>query len=324
MEDGRFGGAGYEGEKFARTIPVADWVRVIRRLLRSRPLRVSVDYIGPARHPWHTRAEWDREERRWTLDVWPGYVLHRETLIRMAADTAPGLTRERLGEAASGSRLIDAWLSESPRIPVAESDWRMIASPGDEAGAGIALAVPEYFRALGAGRDRELRSVELVLSQPRESMGMRLSRDDEGASLHPLVRAARGREPRLSVRREFRAEYDFLGVEALVAGQTDDGIDELNIATIYALAPVGIIAGGTVDERWEISVKHRVFRNLCHAVDRDFDAIREDHVTYPGIGLAGGAGDALIMGQIMADQERREQANALADRSRIRGYFWTI
>lgn len=333
---------------FVRTIPVRDWVRTMRRLLRSRPLHVRVDTSHGFRHPWHVRPRWSPARSRWEIEVNPGYVNARETLVHLPAKEAPEATRQRLGLDPAAKERVDAWLSETPSLPIPPSLLRPIGEEPEGLGGE---RVPEVFRAYGVGAEeydvsldlealshsvsltgampdaserRWLRSIELVLVQPRPALRLSLGLEESGPGLQLEVDVPADERPHLSLRRAWSGDAPVEGVEQLALGATDTALDEKHLATIYFLSPLGADPGRPPDFQWEPWVQHRTWWNLRHEVNQFLEALPERRLTFPGLGLAGGVGDALISGTVMANDAALAEAQALLNRSRIEGRFWSV
>lgn len=333
---------------FVATIPVSKWTALMRRLVKSRPLHVSVDRSYGFRHPWHCRPDWSPARGRWRLQVHPGYCNAQETLVRIEGRDAPDATLTRLGMQGAPRERVDAWLSESPPIYIDADQIRPI---GDDPEALGGERVPDYFRSLGVGSAdyhvstdleamtrtvsltgdfpdastrRRLRACELVLSQPRAALRMEFG-DEQGEPTLQLGVATPGdASPSLSIRRVWSGSPSQSGIDALLSGATDVGIDEKHIATVYFLSPVGVAENAVPDASWECLVDHRTWWNLRHEVNQFLEAIPDQRLRLPGLGLAGGAGDMLIAGAVQASDVVLNQAMALLNRSRIEGRFWSV
>lgn len=333
---------------FVATIPVSKWTALVRRLTRSRPLHVSVDTSYGFRHPWHCRATWSDSRQRWQIQTHPGYVNARETLVRVDGRDAPAATLARLGLKGTPKGRVDAFLSESPPLLLSSSLLRPIGD--DPEGLG-GESVPEYFRSLGVGSEeyqvstnleeltstvtltgdfpdastrRRLRACELVLAQPRAALRLEYGEDPEGPTLQLAVSTPADPSPTLSFRRAWEGSPPQSGIEALLSGATDNGLDEKHIATVYLLSPVGAAIDAIPDASWQCIIQHRAWWNLRHEVNQFLESIPDQRLGLPGLGLAGGVGDALIAGAIRSSEATLNQAQALLDRSRIEGRFWSV
>lgn len=333
---------------FVATIPVSKWTSLVRRLTRSRPLHVNVDRSYGFRHPWHCRATWSPARGRWQIQVHPGYVNARETLVRVDGRDAPGVTLARLGLKSAPKGRVDAWLSESPPLLIPPSLLRPIGD--DPEGLG-GERIPDYFRSLGVGGEeyqvstdlealtrtvtltgdfpdastrRRLRACELVLAQPRAALRLEYGEDPAGPTMQLAISTPADSSPSLSLRRAWSGTPSQSGIEALLTGATDNGLDEKHIATIYLLSPVGAAIDAQPDPAWECLVQHRAWWNLRHEVNQFLESIPDRRIGFPGLGLAGGVGDALIAGAVQSSEAALNQAQALIDRSRIEGRFWSV
>ncbi len=336
------------GATFVETIPVSKWTSVVRRLARVRPLQVHVDRSVGFRHPWHCRPAWSPSREQWQIEVNPGYVNARETRVRVDGRDAPAATLARLGLSAAPKGPLEAWLSESPPLLLTSSQMRPIGD--DPEGLG-GERVPDYFRPLGVGgadfevstdletltrsvtltgafpdaaTRRRLRACELVLAQPRAALRLEFGSDLSGPTLQIQIDTPPDPSPTLSLRREWSGTPPQSGIEALLSGATDNGTDEKHIATIYLLSPVGAAVDAAPDATWQCLVQHRTWWNLRHEVNQFLEALPDQRIGFPGLGLAGGVGDALIAGAVQSSEAALNQAQALLDRSRIEGRFWSV
>jgi hypothetical protein len=333
---------------FVATIPVSQWTALMRRLTRSRPLHVSVDNSYGFRHPWHCRGTWSPGREQWQLDIHPGYCNHLETLVRVDGRDAPPATLARLGLKGTPKGHVEAWLSESPPLLIPPSLLRPIGD--DPEGLG-GESIPDYFRPLGVGSEeyetttdlealtrtvsltgdfpdastrRRLRVCELVLAQPRAALRLAYGEDLEGPTLQMDIATPADPSPTLSLRRAWTGTPPQSGIEALLSGATDNGIDEKHIATVYLLSPIGAAIDAVPDPTWQLIVQHRTWWNQKHEVNQFLESIPDQRLGLPGLGLAGGVGDALIAGAIQSSEAALNQAQALLDRSRIEGRFWSV
>lgn len=331
--------------EFVDTIPVKDWERLVRRLTKQRPLRVSVDTSYGHRHAWHCRPAWDPAEKRWEVNIHPGFVNSWETLVRIPGEDAPEATLERYGD--DPPTRVDAWLSESPFIPIQPSRFRPI---GDDPKGLAVESVPEYFRILGVGGGsveveqsltsgisvtisgpipdastrRWLRACEVVLTQPRAALKMNLTDGQGEPTLQLEVDTPSVKNPSLGIRREYRGSAPVSGIEQMLAGATDRAFDERHLATIYFLSPIGAEQRDEPGPDWTPIPVHRCWFNLRHEVNQDLEVIPEQRISFPGLGLAGGVGDALIAQQTEQLSRVFAEAGALLNQSRIEGRFWSV
>ena len=313
-----------EGTVFVRTIPHQEWNEAVHRFCRMRPLHVTVEPERGLVHPWKVSASWSAEDEDWAITVRPGYVNAAEVEL--------------------GGHPI----REAVPYPISPERWRAIGSDAP-ALLGAGEAVPDFFLARGVapqtseanlegdsltttlGGDqtspqerRLLRAVELILVQPRASV--RLDWEQIGRRLSPKVdvRAASG-GPTLVLRRAWEDPAEASATrDQLATGLVDEGLDELRLATIYLMSPPDAPDGAEVDASWSPFVRHHVFRNLNHAIDRDVIPILESPVVFSTFGLGGGAGEAIVQGLAEMQNDMEAQLQGWLNRSRIRGRFWTV
>lgn len=313
-----------EQTRFVKTIPHEAWNAAVRRFSRSRPLLVTVEPERGLPHAWKVSPTWSSEEEAWTIKVRPGYVNAAEV------DLGGHAIREAVPHSIPPER------------------WRAIGSDAPMM-LGSGEGVPEYFLALGVAphnsqlriegetlsitlagdrisksERRLLRAVELVLVQPRPSVRIDWEEFDGRVAPKIDVSPASG-GPYLVVRRAWSDPAEASAtLEQLATGLVDEGLDELRIATIYLVSPPGLPDGSEVDATWSPHVRHYVFRNLQHAVDRDLVPILESPVVFSTLGLAGGAAEAIVQGIADALNDAEAQLKGWLNRSRIRGRFWTV
>jgi hypothetical protein len=310
---------------FVKTIPHAAWNAAVKRFARSRPLTVKVLPPRGLTHAWKVSTRWDPETERWGITVRPGHVSGEPEVL---------LGGEKI-------RLAVPFTIPAER-------WRAIG--GDAAPVlGAGESVPPYFLAMGVApvssemkiegetlqitltgdrlsrkERRLLRAAELILVQPRPSV--RIAWEEVDSRVAPkidVVAAAGG--PSLVVRPSWTDPVEASASrDEIATGLVDAGIDELRIATLYLVSQPGAPDGAEIDETWRPYVRHYVFRNLRHAVDRDVVPILESPVIFSTFGLAGGAGEAIVQGLAQGLNDAEGQLQAWLNRSRIRGRFWTI
>ncbi len=337
------------GARFVETIPAEEWNQEVLRYARSRPLKVLVDRSRGFRHPWNAKVFWNGVRELYEVNVHPGYVNggEFETLATVEKDWAPEATVARYrSEGREEEERMEAWLSEAPWVAVPMDSIRAIGTDAEPEEAPE--IVPAFFEAQGVspssvlrqaedgvsvlegnlsdGRTRRLlRAFEIVLVQERPALNASWSNGAEGALFQLGFTAPEAPAPRISVRKRFLARVsDRLVAEQLALGWVDDGIEELHLATVYLLSPVGTPAGAEPGPGWSVWVKHRVFWDLGFGINQELDAIEETFLSFPGLPLAGGVANFAIQGIIDEVNQAYSRADALLNESRIAGAFWTV
>lgn len=303
-----------------------------RKRIRSIEVLDAPDW----RHPWRTDLTWDYEGERWTAKVWPGFCLSGSGADPqvIVPGTLVGLeTRERLGIdlRKPEEESIEAYLSESPRIPLPPIKWRAIGTDAVVVSGSAGEPVPEKFqkrgvmspteldtqgengavvRVSGLVEDRRqarlLRACDLVLTHDRvrsvvQPTVVEGSVDVEFSQIGTISRKG----PWVEVQRKF--EPPGAGIVDLVLGAAaDTGRDELHLATLYLLSPEGEEPGAVPDETWEPSAIYR------HRWNLQYRATYEDRIVEPtriSIAVPQLGGGALgIRAQPIIDEINRKTA----------------
>jgi len=174
-----------------KSIPARAWNALIDRLQRDQVIGCTVLEHGEWHHPWHVSPEWNPDRQRWEARIQPGFVNGLDAEVRVNAKDAPPETLQRLKltPAKAAKKMVDAWLTEDPRMVL--DKWQAIgrdANPESVSALGIDEInasyepVPEFFLALGAaeppksplssapttgGNTRLLRATEITLQKDR-------------------------------------------------------------------------------------------------------------------------------------------------------------
>jgi hypothetical protein len=216
--------------------------------------------------------------------------------------------------------------------------------------------VPDFFAALGVGDPPEqtfdtfkgintsadflnqeslnarrlLRAVDVVLNQDRPAVAAewRTGTGADGTIAQFDVTYANTPNHRdrahvgFTVKHEPQGESDE-GVLARLLGAVDSSpFDRLHVATIYFMSPPGEPAGAEVSNEWQPFVKHRLFWNLNHALNRLPVTVPNDNLTFD-IPLAGGIGTALANTILATNNDARDAASEFLNARSLKGRFWT-
>lgn len=327
---------------------LADARRLVKLIARWRPLRVSSDDAIGRSHAWQIAGVWDRTQKRWEVQVDPiSYVNGREVLCpAMPLDELPQATLDRL-KAAGGAlpARARALLSDGPSLPV--RNWRAV---GTDALAidGKSEAIPEYFLERGVvppdnlstnGGDsitieqtssteeqrktqRLLRGVDIILNQPRPS-----TRLEVGENNRPEARLVLPGDdsPYITIQPDrYEPAAEGGSIQELFAGALgDDGVDRLNLGTLWLLSPAGIAPGRDPDETWTAYGQNEVFYSVDHDVNIEINIIEPIALGFD-IPLAGGVA-ALTISSLQSEIEANDAyASAFLSTARVTGSFRTI
>jgi hypothetical protein len=267
-------------------ISTAMWNGVVERYYRNRILSITVLEPPPWRHPWWTELQWSSVAESWTIRVEPGFCLSSEGVDPQV--TIPGIlaaaeTLERLEIERPSGDPVDAYLSESPRVPVPVIKWRPIGTDAVGLSSEATESVPERFAARGVmgpvvldtggsgglvtrlsglASDRRqarlLRAADLVLTHDRSRAVVEStlvgSQLDIDFSLASAGSARRG--PWIQIERKYEPASPGDIVDRIVGAVADGGRDTLHLATLYLLSGPGQEPGSEPDATWEPSVVH--------------------------------------------------------------------
>jgi len=318
----------YQARRLEDILPISTWLEWARRLAEQRPI-IGIGEIGSAwRHPWSVEMYFNGSE--WLFNVEPGIVGVRDPFRYKDPDDSSSVRYKAFID-----QLEPVW------FPISGATWRAI---GTDADAGNVEPVPEYFQIRGvtnpatltatefgieieenlfATEPRLLRACELVLIQPRPALAATI--DETGLQLSIIQPP--DEDPQLNLLSKFQPSIPgaIPALEQLATGFTDEGFEELHIATLYLLSPPGLDAAGQEpDGSWTPYVENHVYWNVDFAVDQVLENIPATRLEFPGVGLVGGVGDAAIAALVEQNNQLNAQAEALLNQSRISGYFWTV
>lgn len=337
----------------------SDWNLLVDRYRRNRPLRLVNNTVGKWKHPWQITGGFDPAISQFRFSVRPGFVNAGEVETpRIPVDLLPESTIERTG-AETGREA--GWITEGVRIPIAADFMRKIGPDADatgypEEGVGEITfePVPRFFQRRGVGdppsaqitpggvietdgatrsrgEERRLRAVEVTLKQQRITSTVELGQGKGGDEGFVTFDVKYGDPPRRSlpyieVTPSYSPPADPLSAADLRYGQfTDDGVDQLHLATIYLLSDPGRSEEGDPDGKWRMYVHQRVHWNVNYATNL-LPVIENDAGVSTRFATTLAAGSATdLLGNFAGDinDAIREMENLLRD-NRIQGRFWSI
>lgn len=311
-------------------------------------------------HPWTITPVWEETEDgegEWRGYIAPGFLNGRDVYIGMhgtdrtngSHGTDGGVTDVALTDEVEPYLVLGGW--RNPLLPQgvsASSDGRVLAGKPEgypPALEELGVKVParggdvSQAGALEAGSDeersRELRAVDVVLTQPR--IGSRLeSRVGSGlvdgqtqfldtVFTNDLVRSSGGRA-KLRVVPKYvpvSEEQNLPGLLGTLLNAGDAQMDQLLMATIWMLSPPGAEADAEPDQSWEPVPQYFVFWNLCHAT-----RVVMPRVANPPLrlqtGLAGGLADTLGNALLAAVNDASAEVEAFLGQADARGRFWEV
>lgn len=318
------------------TIPAAEWNLAMDELRRNLPLHCcSGRSPGAWRHPWQITPEYDATRKEWLASVEPGFVNGDETTVAVPAKFAPAETLSRLRVPAAAGLEVEAHLTESPRIS--------LANRREVTGA----AVPAYFVALGASNlepkasfdefgavtipdlpqdRRRLKACDIVLHKEHVATNAQVT---IGAGVDGSFGQANLTYANLSFRQQayvrvvqsYAADLVSNPLERLAGGWIGTPFTSLLIGTVFFLSPAAAGDDAPVDGTWETHVKHAVFWNLNHAVNvlRVPDAPQVLTLPLP---LAGGVAQPLVNQQLALINDNAAAVSQFLANNTISGVFW--
>lgn len=340
-------------------IAVDAWNRLIERVRRARPLRgvrcatsprpdgviVSGETGSPWRHPWFVTPRYEFKDDgsgEWRGFIKPGFVNGRDAHITMPKDWPEKGDEARdvpLTDDTPPYLVLDGWHNPIVSAGVGASDaGELVYSPG--------TGYPPFFADLGVrppaagGKDgdapfdpdrtRELRSMDMVLAQPR--LGTRLDigtpdplTDGQSESVSTLFvndyfRATGGRAKLRATARWQPPEEQSLHLSlGLLLRADDPQVDEIKIATLWVVSPPDTPDDAEPDQTWTPYPQHFAFWNLTYATRLIPPAAPSQPIRLQtGLPLADFIGNALL--SFTNDQFAEMQA--FFGQADNRGIFW--
>jgi hypothetical protein len=295
--------------------------------------------------------EWNSDRLRWEARIQPGFVNGLDAEVRVAAKDAPAetLRRLKLTSAKAANKMVDAWLTEDPRMPL--DKWRAVgrdANPESVSAVGIDEInasyepVPEFFPALGAGEPPEsplalptgtntrlLRATEITLQQDRIATGTNwtFGTGDDGslAQFNVTYRLPAGARKRAYLRSvaKLRPPAPDDPMARLMGGWESDPFDTIPVATVYLISPENAIQNSEPGPDWSSYVKHHLFWNLVHDVTVQTPAGSSENMTLP-TGLALGVADGVINQMLATINDQNAALTEFLGNRTVEGRFWTV
>lgn len=341
------------------SLKASDWLAALEVLRASRPLMMKGDYRGGWRHPWQLSPSWNPALEQWQVAIQPGFVNAQETEARIPAAIAPPDTRERLSLPATGGEgTVDAWLTESPAIPLSFSALRSVGPDGAATGAtGDGLnrelnfePVPEYFSALGVGEPpnlafdafgattigaafntktrRLLRAVDVTLTVRRPAAKTEWTTGTGSDGTFAQFDIIYVNDPLASDPPQIGFTKKFDPLEAIeidgnpLTDYADAPFDVLQLGTVWLMSPPGAREGSEPDATWRGFGENFVFWNLNHSTNRLIPATATPNLTFP-MPLAFGVGAALVNQVLASHNDALDLAAELLRKHNLKGKFWT-
>lgn len=217
--------------------------------------------------------------------------------------------------------------------------------------------VPEYFQALGVGDPPEqsvdalggvkigsdflnqeslgarrlLRALDVTLTKDRPATVAQWTTsggiNGTVAQFDVTYASAVGIEARARIGFTPKHEPDATSPQdtfARITGAAPDSapFDRLHLATIYFMSPPGEKPGAPVSPEWQSFVRHRVFWNLNHALNRLPVRSQGDNLTF-STPLGGAVGNALINSYLAGNNDAFDAANEFYNARVLEGRFWS-
>jgi hypothetical protein len=336
-----------------KSIPARDWNALIDQLRRDQVLGCTVLEHGQWRRPWQVSAEWNPDRLRWEARIQPGFVNGLDAELRVAAKDAPAeaLQRLKLTPTKAAKKMVDAWLTEDPRMPL--DKWRSIgrdAQPESVSAVGIDEVnasyepVPEFFLALGAaeppksplsfapitgGNTRLLHATEITLQKDRITTGtdwtFGTGADGTFAQFDVTYRLPAGARKRAYLRSvaKLRPPAPDDPMARLMGDWESNPFDTIPVATVYLISPEDAVPKSELGPDWSPHVKHHVFWNLVHDVTIQPPAGSSENMTLP-TGLALGVADGVINEMLSMINDKNAALAEFLRKSTVEGRLWTI
>jgi len=329
---------------------VADWNGLAAWLYKTRNLFMGTTAKeGTFSHPWKVGCVWDTALGKWVITVKAGFLRGHDVVVKevegyCAGDATwkreTGAVNPDPMNAKTGKTFKNVPLIEKPMIPVLK--WRVAASADKVVLAGSdEKPVPPYFTELGVvgakvisvdldtqeltvtepetiplSAARQLRSVEIVLNQPRPVVNF----VEADGALVPSVDYPDPKKKPPFLRLQPKPPVTSTDVVSTAIIQTSLN-QELHIATVWLIGPPGDL--GTVEpgEDWEFVSQNWVWWNLDYSVHVKATEVSLEPVVNPALGLTGSENAQVIVDGLNAQARAAEE---LASSVQIDGGFWTI
>lgn len=305
------------------------WNRLVDHYFRNRIRQVLAIPATPWRPPWFTQVRWDVETETFLASVKPGACVSASSdgdpVLKVDQVHASTETMRRLDLLPGGDETgLEAYLSEESPLALRPNLFRAIGTDAVGTGDQPAEAVPPFFSARNvvgatvleetasglvsrvegfvAAREnaRLLRACDIVLSHDRLQTAPALVQSGENSALEfglhrdPSYRP----DPFLFPTRKWEPAFDFGALDFSLGLVTDDGRDEIHLATVYLLSQPGAEPGTEPDGTWEPWVQHHVSWNLKYLTrytEQAPDPTRiEVPVPFLGAGALGGLGQQFV------------------------------
>jgi hypothetical protein len=319
---------------------IADaWNKLVDRRRKNRIISITSLNGSAWQHPWTVSPIWDSASQQWRASIKPGFVNGLAATVNMPDDAG------------------EVPLTHQPQIPL--SSWRSIgpdAAPDgfDASGDGARFtfeAVPRYFTALGVGaapqiggtdsiiksisgtlsdQVRLLRAMDIMLYQDRPATAstFQQSNGTDSTIFQFGVDTITGPNARKRAYIRLLSKYtppppvtDPLA--RLMGDWSDPTRDELLLATVWMVSPLGAEYYQTPDVSWTPYLQHRVFWNLNHAAKRLPPPLKSENLSL-NTGLALGTGDRVNEFLLSLVNDANSALAQFIGRNTIEGRFWTI
>jgi hypothetical protein len=329
------------------------------KAVRLLPIRSSYAEAPGRPHPWQIRPQWVARSAEpgggyWAGSFVPGLVNGQPPAIRMPfVDAPPAAFARVLKEREAAKRAkpkpderVDVFLDEDAFL---KFPWRAIGSDAAPAGSATGNAdtgsivasfepVPDFFKRRGVASanpnlvgavpetQRYLRACDIVLNQPRVGFANEITVgavvDGSILAANPSFVTPPDQQPRVTAVPKFVQATPPTLNDFLVQRFTDAPLDQVLLATVYALSPA-FVPDPVVTSAWTIFVRQHVHWNLSHAGQRIRPRTELPRITF-FTPLAGGVAN-LIIAQVLA--ENNDFSQALLDmyqQTRLAGMFYAV
>lgn len=338
-------------EPFAIRHP--NWNKAVERIWQNRPLSTGPD-TGRDRfdHPFKLDVEWSFETQQFVATPNPGFLRGGIIEARVPENLCGEKTLRRLELSGDGDDLVDAYLTERPKIPI--RSWVDVVN--SEGLSEAPYTIPEWFYEQGVPRPKNLASIsdiqsgilfeeqaaiefspderrllkasDFTLVQPRPTIEVVPVTGLVGVVLEVQVNYARVRASNpfyvsQAISTAIPSEREFSGsAMSILTGESSDPItDELHMARVWLMGPRGNYSE-TVTPDWEVVVQHFVHWNLDYTVNVEIDNLEPFYISNPASFLTTG----LFVAQNIVDSVNNinEQAVSNLNSASVAGGFWTV
>ncbi len=275
-------------------------------------------------HPWKITTSWDTTTAAWQMVVRPGFV-------------------DGLPPKINGTFITDA------DMPVLTAYWRnpLEGSIGVSDDGAFYTATsegyPKFFETLGvrtaaqdsrsatydpsaSWRTRELRACDIILSTPRVGtiVDLTISSSDSGSTITGGTAtwgdtSNIGKEFKLYSSEKWTQQAEPTALEWMLGTYVEPTVDEIKLATVYAVSPPDPEDGAEPDSTWVLYTKYFAFWNFVYSTQRPRNRVNYNNITLKtGIPLA----DEIGNGMLSVDNDTAQEIQNFYNATSFKGKFY--